>query len=277
MKDDKRQDDNGQGNRHGHGRPIDQTNDPSQNHREQDATDLVIERSLDGELAHQDRVRFDERLLADPQFRRDYAQVAQIATHLHELPHPGEDPAFVDEVMARIVSSQGQTEPHRAADSTSDRTWTKIAGALALGLIAGGLTGFVLARRTTSKTGTPQPPKQQVARAETHGAASSRASQHPSLHGTNPNRCVTLRATKVRFAIRAPGAHYVSLAGDFTKWSPRKLQDPDSDGVWTITVNLRPGTYQYNFLVDGSRWVTDPTADGLRPDGFGGYNSVIRL
>jgi hypothetical protein len=34
---------------------------------------------------------------------------------------------------------------------------------------------------------------------------------------------------------------------------------------------------QYNLLVDGTRWVKDPAADGLRPDGFGGVNSVIRL
>jgi hypothetical protein len=55
------------------------------------------------------------------------------------------------------------------------------------------------------------------------------------------------------------------------------MRDEDGDGIWTLSVNLRPGVYQYNLLVDGTRWVKDPAADGFRPDGFGGVNSVIRL
>ena len=55
------------------------------------------------------------------------------------------------------------------------------------------------------------------------------------------------------------------------------VKDEDGDGLWTLTVTLQPGVYQYNLLVDGTRWVKDPAADAFRPDGFGGVNSVLRL
>jgi hypothetical protein len=42
-----------------------------------------------------------------------------------------------------------------------------------------------------------------------------------------------------------------------------------SDGVWTVTVSLSPGSYGYKFLVNGSDWFFDPknpnrkTVDGI--------------
>ncbi|MCD6498818.1 MAG: isoamylase early set domain-containing protein [Deltaproteobacteria bacterium] len=251
------------------------TDDPNQDPRDQD--DLFIERSLDGELTQQDRIGFKERLLAEPGFRHDYEEVSGAAEMLHELPHADHDPAFVDEVMAHIVLRQGQAALAGDATLAARRSWMKAVGGLAIGLVLGGLVGFLLARQAKPKTRNLQPTNHMAPVTARHRTTQQSGSQAASVRPFTSNRCVTVQATRVRFAIRAPDAHSVSLAGDFTKWSPRKLDDPDSDGIWTITLTLRLGTYHYNFLVDGSRWVTDPTADGHRPDGFGGYNSVIRL
>lgn len=75
------------------------------------------------------------------------------------------------------------------------------------------------------------------------------------------------------FVIAAPGARSVAVVGDFSAWQPIPLRDPERDGIWTATVPLEPGRYEYAFLVDG-RWVgQDPLAqDYLRP--FGEYVSV---
>jgi hypothetical protein len=84
----------------------------------------------------------------------------------------------------------------------------------------------------------------------------------------------------VRFELVAPQAREVSLVGDWNGWDPeaQRLADPDRDGVWEIRVPLRRGQeHQYQFLVDGSRWVADPDAPLKVEDGLGGYNSVLQI
>lgn len=80
----------------------------------------------------------------------------------------------------------------------------------------------------------------------------------------------------VRFELSAPEAEDVRLAGSFSGWSPEVALDPIGDGRWMALVPLRPGVHDYAFRVDGSRWVTDPSAPRVA-DGFGGFNSRISL
>ncbi len=87
-------------------------------------------------------------------------------------------------------------------------------------------------------------------------------------------------ATEVTFRFRPdPGARRVTVAGTFNDWSmgTTPLHDPDGDGVWETAVRLDPGTYQYKFVVDDSRWITDGTAAAFADDGFGGRNSVLKV
>lgn len=80
----------------------------------------------------------------------------------------------------------------------------------------------------------------------------------------------------VEFVFDAPGARSVAVAGDFTTWSPGvELQDPDGDGVWSGRVRLEPGVHKYMFVVDGSRWITDPRAGRWVDDGFGNRNALL--
>ena len=54
--------------------------------------------------------------------------------------------------------------------------------------------------------------------------------------------------------------------------------DADGDGVWEIQVPLRRGQeHQYQFLIDGSLWVPDPTAPLQVDGGLGGVNSVLQI
>lgn len=82
----------------------------------------------------------------------------------------------------------------------------------------------------------------------------------------------------VRFATRLPDAKRVSLVGDFNAWGEKELQLSKSDdsGVWHVLVPLKPGVYQYMFVIDNKEWVSDPV--GVRvEDGFGRENSLIRV
>ena len=80
----------------------------------------------------------------------------------------------------------------------------------------------------------------------------------------------------VHFELAAPDAQGVAVAGSFNGWRPEALpMRRGADGVWSVTVPLPLGEYHYQFVVDGVRWVSDPTAHALEDDGFGGRNSVI--
>lgn len=80
----------------------------------------------------------------------------------------------------------------------------------------------------------------------------------------------------VHFELAAPEARAVAVAGSFNGWRPEALpMRRGSDGTWSVTVPLALGEYHYQFVVDGERWVSDPTAHALEDDGFGGSNSVI--
>jgi 1,4-alpha-glucan branching enzyme len=82
----------------------------------------------------------------------------------------------------------------------------------------------------------------------------------------------------VSFRLDAPEAKSVTIVGDFNQWnqSARPLKQR-KDGVWWVNLRLSPGTYQYKFVVDGSRWQEDPSNPNRMPDSHGGYNSVCEV
>jgi len=87
-------------------------------------------------------------------------------------------------------------------------------------------------------------------------------------------------ATPVTFRFAAPaGAQQVTLAGSFNGWdaSATPMSDPDGDGVFEATLELRPGPHQYKFVVNGTQWITDESAASFVDDGFGGKNSAITV
>lgn len=83
----------------------------------------------------------------------------------------------------------------------------------------------------------------------------------------------------IHFELHAPGADEVELLGTFNDWRAGNivLDGPDASGHWTTTLRLPEGRYEYMFLVDGKRWVADPKATTVRPDGFGHMNTVLEV
>lgn len=73
----------------------------------------------------------------------------------------------------------------------------------------------------------------------------------------------------------------VSVAGTFNEWnagthllSPVAMDKP-GDTVWETRFRLAPGEYEYEFVVDGDEWITDPCARSRREDGFGGFAGEV--
>jgi len=79
---------------------------------------------------------------------------------------------------------------------------------------------------------------------------------------------------KIQFDFSASEAAAVHLAGDFNNWdsqaTPLRM---DKKGLWKTTISLKPGRYEYRFLVNGN-WENGVSCSNCVPNGFGSMNCV---
>ena len=85
------------------------------------------------------------------------------------------------------------------------------------------------------------------------------------------------RAKGAVFRLVAPYANHVSVAGDFNNWDTEThAMKKDQAGVWKLSVNLAPGSYQYRFFVDGT-WQNDPENEECVANPLGTLNNIKRV
>lgn len=73
------------------------------------------------------------------------------------------------------------------------------------------------------------------------------------------------------------GLQSISVVGDFNDWDADSTALTEvSPGVWTVSLRLRPGIYEYQFILNGKQRVTDPTMPQASSD-FGSPNSVVKV
>jgi 1,4-alpha-glucan branching enzyme len=79
----------------------------------------------------------------------------------------------------------------------------------------------------------------------------------------------------IEFRLFAPDAQEVCLTGDFSDWQPEACRmQRFKDGTWKKMLKLKPGRYEYRFVVDG-QWWTDPENPQRQYNPFGQENSVL--
>lgn len=68
----------------------------------------------------------------------------------------------------------------------------------------------------------------------------------------------------------------VSVAGNFNDWDPtsKQLTDKGGSGVYSCALLLKPGTYEYKFVIDGV-WCVDTGNPHFTPNDLGTLNSVL--
>ena len=95
----------------------------------------------------------------------------------------------------------------------------------------------------------------------------------PSLFDTPPPF-----PSRILFSYFDEGAHDVKVAGNFNNWSAseRYRLIKEDDGKWTLHLPLKPGKYQYKFIVDG-QWREDPSNPQQEIGEFGQKNSVLEV
>lgn len=68
----------------------------------------------------------------------------------------------------------------------------------------------------------------------------------------------------------------VILAGSFNKWNEDLFNMNKVEDGWELTLQIKPGEYQYRFIVDG-KWIMDPNNSNIVENEFGEYNSVLDI
>ncbi len=83
----------------------------------------------------------------------------------------------------------------------------------------------------------------------------------------------------VHFLFYDERAQQVSVIADFNGWDPEKaIMQTTTKGRWSLTLPTPPpGLHHYKFLIDNDRWVDDPENSDKEPDGYGGFNAVLRV
>jgi hypothetical protein len=81
--------------------------------------------------------------------------------------------------------------------------------------------------------------------------------------------------SRVALEFLKPDARQVFVAGSFNQWKPDSTPLVRAgDGRWAGEVTVKPGRYEYLFVVDGE-WLPDPSAMETVQNPFGGTNSVM--
>ncbi|MCQ1060092.1 isoamylase early set domain-containing protein [Photobacterium sp. ZSDE20] len=67
----------------------------------------------------------------------------------------------------------------------------------------------------------------------------------------------------------------VAVSGDFTQWqaTPLKL---NKKKIFSLKLRLpKDSQYQFRYLINGSQWENDPSADDYIPNGLGSDNGLL--
>jgi len=76
----------------------------------------------------------------------------------------------------------------------------------------------------------------------------------------------------VRFEWKYEG-HQVEVTGSFVGWNEKIALEKEND-IWATTIPLKPGQYDYKFVIDGNHWYYDMTKDH-KEDSNGNINNFI--
>jgi 1,4-alpha-glucan branching enzyme len=64
------------------------------------------------------------------------------------------------------------------------------------------------------------------------------------------------------------------VAATFNNWNSSKHpMKKDKKGIWKKSLSLKPGQYEYRYLVDG-QWENDPSCPSVVANEFGSQNNL---
>lgn len=214
--------------------------------------ELLLQRFIDQELTPDERVDLIRELDRVPALRRRLLEMEMVAAEAQRLPRLTPRPGFAAQVLAGLPVPQ-KTWLQRIQEvlwMPRVAEWNVAGAAVAVALL------LVLVWSFGRPSGVP--------------STSPSVARAPAV----PSEPVVL----VRLVMVQPNAATVAVAGDFNGWDPTRTPLlRNESGMWTTTIKLRPGRYQYMFVINGTEWRTDPLATDVSQDGFGQQNAVLEV
>ena len=224
---------------------------------ERRARDLM-NRYLDGELDEADAALFVEELHAHPGLEAELRAYERIESAARRLSAERAPAKLVDRVMAKVDRGRPERSRHSG--------WG-VRGRLALAAAAALVIGFGLGRGSHPGIG----------EVDVESGIDSSVSITPLAYSPGGSAGPPLRVVRLTYVPSAGSAERVSVAGSFNGWNSERVSMHVEEGVWSAVLVLPAGSYEYMFIEDGTRWVTDPLAPRTREDGFGGRNAVLDI
>lgn len=223
----------------------------------------LIHRYLDGELSEEEARELRRAIAQDPEVEAELRAWERMLGAAAVAESGAPSAAFNERVM-ESVSGRRRRFALRAP-RLFDLSWgARLAWAatavatFALGLLVAGI----------GQRGSPPSP------ALTAGGAESSVQNAAALGLPDPDE---MRVVRLVYRPRDPGIQKVHVAGTFNGWDPDGIAMERKGELWTAILILPRGTYEYMFVEDDARWVTDPLALQTRDDGFGRKNAVLDL
>lgn len=217
--------------------------------------DDLIQRFLDHELTPDERVAFLRAVDADPSLRRQWLNLEMVVAEAARLPRIDPSARLISQLKERTRPKPSLWGDLWASLSRPRMLRWNLAQAVAAACVTLLAVGslFQSIPERISEAPTSDRPMQTV---------STETAAEPKV--------------LVRLVFVQPDARSVSVAGDFNGWNPARTTLKRADGgIWTVTLLLKPGRYEYMFVVDGTHWIADPLATEEIGDGFGSRNAVL--
>ena len=83
---------------------------------------------------------------------------------------------------------------------------------------------------------------------------------------------------KVKFSFSVENAETIEILGLNSDWENAVIMSKKKDGTFSADVNLpKDSTHEFKYLVNEKEWINEPEADTVKPNEYGGTNSVITL
>ncbi len=95
--------------------------------------------------------------------------------------------------------------------------------------------------------------------------------------GTKKSTRKRKKIISTEFVFYAPEAEKVCVVGDFNNWDPEKHpMRKFKSGICKKKIQIKPGCYEYLFLVDGE-YCVDPENTNRKPNPYGTENCVLNI
>lgn len=80
----------------------------------------------------------------------------------------------------------------------------------------------------------------------------------------------------IQFVLFERDAARVEVVGSWNDWQSPTAMQLQGSGIWLGSIPLLPpGQYTYKYILDGARWLDDPTNPNKLTDAYGGWNSYF--